>query len=214
MNFKEIQDAVKREIEDFSVEFFTDIPAIINETYLEACDEIDPGVPGLMNVETLNTVVSKAFIPQPGDSSGKIEDIYNLDTGEKLIRITGDLQTLRDKCGSLAAVGSIKYWLDLGSNIWYASIPAAVVVLEIIYYKLPKILVGDGDIPVQIPPHLHRAILVHGTSFKIFSRIEQESEGEAQETAKQSIFFSDGKENFHYWVSRRQRVSGRVAWDA
>ncbi len=213
MNFKEIQTAVQREIEHFSAEFFTDIPAVINEVYEEACDMIDPGVPNLQDTETLGTSITKAFINEPALSSGKITDIYNK-AGDKLIQVQGDLETLRDKCGSLSRVGGIKYWLHLGTRIWYAPIPSASDDLEIIFYKRPTALAGDGDKPVEIPNHLHRSVLVHGTAVKLFSRIEQEGENEALETAKQLAFFKDGSDKFSAWIARRQRIKGRTAWDA
>ena len=214
MNFKEIQDAVNRETEDFSDEFFTDVPAVINEVYTEACDMIDPGVPALQDVVTLGTVVDSANIEGPATSSGKVTDIYNNETGDKLVEISGDLETLRDKCGSLTRVGGIKYWLPLGTKIWYAPIPLEAVDLEIIFYKNPVALAGDGDIPVQIPNHLHRSVLVHGAAFKLFSRIEQEAENEALETAKQLALSIDGRDKFVAWIARRQKIKGRTAWDA
>jgi hypothetical protein len=214
MTFKEIQDAVEREIEDFSAEFFTDIPAVINEVYTTACDEIDPGVPNLESVETLGTVTDKAFITGPENSSGKIVSIYNLDIKQKLTEVCGGLNELRDICGNLNAIGSITHWLALGTKIWYNAIPASSVNLEIIFYKNPKTLVGDGDIPVEIPNHLHRALLVHGTAFRLFSRIEQEGENEALETAKQFTLFSAASSQFKDWAARRQSVRGRKSWDA
>lgn len=214
MTFKELQDAVKREIEDFSVEFFTDIPSVINEVYVTACDEIDPGVPGLQDIESLGTVVGKAFMTQPAESSGKIIQVYNEDLGEKLTRINGDLETLREQGLSLTETGAIKFWLPLGERIWYQPIPLTSVNLEIIYYKNPVLLAGDDDVPVQIPDHLHRNLLVHGTAFRLFSRIEQEGENEALETGKQFALFTEGSDKFKTWVSRRQRVKGRTAWDA
>jgi len=213
MNFAEIELAVKREIEDFSVEFFTDIPSVINEIYTEVCDEIDPGVPNLQAVETLGTVVGQAFMNQPAESSGKIVDIYD-SNGCKLTQVDGDLETLRDKCGSLTGAGAIKYWLPLGQRIWYAPIPTAAENLEIIYYKDPTELTGDGDEPSEIPGHLHRGVLVHGTAFRLFSRIEQEGENEALETGKQFALFTAATDKFRNWVARRQRVKGRTAWDA
>ena len=214
MTFKELQDAVKREIEDFSVEFFTDIPSVINEVYVTACDEIDPGVPGLQDIETLGTAVGKAFITQPAESSGKIIEIYNQDINEKLTRVNGDLETLRAQDVTLTSEGNIEFWLPLGDRIWYAPIPKDSVNLEIIFYKNPILLSGDDDIPVQIPDHLHRSLLVHGTAFHLFSRIEQEGENEALETGKQFALFTNGSDKFKTWVSRRQRVKGRTAWDA
>ena len=214
MTFKEIQDAVKREIEDFSAEFFTDIPSVINEVYATVCDEIDPGLPNLEDVETLGTDTDKNVINHPAGSSGKITSIYNLDIKEKLTEISGGLDDLRDKCGSLQAVGAIQYWLNQGTRIFYTKIPESSVNLEIIFYKNPTALAGDGDIPKEIPNHLHRAVLVHGTAFRLFSRIEQEGENEALETAKQFALFTDGSDKFKAWASRRIKVRGRKAWDA
>jgi hypothetical protein len=214
MKFKEIQDAVKREIEDFSVEFFTDIPSVINEVYTTACDEIDPGVPNLESVETLGTVTDKAFINHPAESSGKIVSIYNADTSQKLEEICGGLDALRDKCGSLSGTGAISFWTSQGLKIWYSQIPASAVNLEIIFYKNPTVLSGDDDEPIEIPAHLHRGILVHGAAFELFSRIEQEGENEAFETAKQRALFTDASSKFKDWVARRTLVKGRKAWDA
>lgn len=213
MTFKEIQTAVQREIEDFSVEFFTDIPSVINEVYATVCDEIDPGLPNLESIETLGTDITKAFINHPDESSGKITSIYNLDIKEKLTEVTGGLDELRDKRGSLDGIGSIKYWLNKGTKIFYSQIPASSVDLEIIFYKNPLALSGDGDIPIEIPNHLHRMVLVHGTAFDLFSRIEQEGENEALETAKQLALFTNGSDKFRDWASRRILVKGRKAWD-
>lgn len=213
MTFKEIEDAVKREVEDFSVEFVTDIPLLINEIYLQVCDEIDPGVPNLLRVDTVATVVGKAFLSQPGDSSGKVESLYHLIDTRELELINGDINTLRDRLGSLTEVGGVTHWVPVGTKIWYGSIPATAVNLEIIYYANPVALAADTDKPVEIPPHLHRSVLVHGTAFKLFSRIEQEGEGEATETRKQFALFTDGDDKFKAWVSRRSRVVGRKAAD-
>lgn len=213
MTFKEIEDAVKREIEDFSSEFFTDIPLIINEVYLQVCDEIDPGVPNLLTVATVDTVVDKAFLSQPPDSSGKVESLYNLVDNRIIELINGDINTLRDRLGSLTNVGGITHWVPIGTRIWYGSIPATAVTLEIIYYINPAVLSADTDKPVEIPSHLHRSVLVHGTAYKLFSRIEQEGEKEALETAKQFALFTDANDKFKAWVSRRQRVAGRKATD-
>ncbi len=213
MTFKEIEDAVKREVEDFSVEFLVDIPLLINELYLQVCDAVDPGVPNLLTVDTVATVVGKAFLSQPGDSSGKVESLYDLIDTRRLELINGDINTLRDRLGSLTQVGGITHWVPIGTKIWYGSIPAAAVNLEIIYYRNPTALAADTDKPVEIPSHLHRSVLVHGTAYKIFSRIEQEGENEALETAKQFALFTDGDDKFKAWVSRRQRVAGRKSAD-
>lgn len=213
MNFKEIELAVLRETEDFSQEFFTDIPTIINEVYQEVVDTIDPGVPSLLTLDTISTVVGKAFLDQPPDSSGKIASLYNPVGCGKLELIDGDLDTLRDRLGSLTRTGGVVMWVPIGTKIWYGEIPATATDLDIIYYKLPATLTADKDIPKEIPSHLHRSVLVHGTAFKLFSRIEQEGENEALETSKQFALFTDGDNKFKAWVSRRQRVEGRKASD-
>lgn len=214
MTFKELENAVQREIEDFSKEFFTDIPSVINEVYLTACDEIDPGVPSLETLKNLNTVVGELFMNQPEKSSGKIIAVYNQSTKEKVRLVNGGLEDLREKMGSLTEEGSIKYWLPLGTRIAYAPIPQEATALDIIYYQNPQELTGDSDIPLHIPSHLHRGLLVHGTAFHLFSRIEQEVEGESRETQKQLALFNEGITKFRNWVSRRQRVKGRISWDA
>lgn len=213
MNFKQIEDAVKNEIEDFSVEFFTDIPAVINEVYADVVDMIDPGVPSLKKVESLGTVVNQAYVPQPPDSSGKITSIWNADTDCPLVRVDGGVEALRALLGKLNGTDAINYWTLEGFNIWHGAVSDTAVNLEVIHYAVPDELAGDGDIPIHIPKHLHRSILVHGVSFELFSRIEQEGENEARETAKQSILFTEGKDKFANWVSRRQTLSGRVASD-
>lgn len=213
MTFKEIELAVKREIEDFSIEFLADIPLLINEVYFEVIDTVDPGVPELQTIGSVSTVVGKAFLSQPPDSSGKVSSLFNPLNSEKLEMINGDLDTLRDRVGSLTRTGGVVLWVPIGTLIYYTEIPLTAVPLDIIYYRLPTELVGDSDVPVEIPSHLHRSVLVHGTAFKIFSRIEQEGENEALETQKQFVLFTDGDDKFKAWVSRRQRVAGRKAAD-
>lgn len=214
MTFKELENAVKRETEDFSKEFFTDIPSVINEVYLTACDEIDPGVPSLESLKSLDTVVGEAFMDQPPKSSGKIIAVYNQATKDKLTLVDGGLMDLREKVGSLTEEGAVKYWIPSGFSIAYAPIPLEATALDIIYYQNPAELTGDNDVPLHIPAHLHRSLLVHGTAFHLFSRIEQEGEGESQETQKQLELFRNGSDKFQTWALRRQRMKGRIAWDA
>lgn len=201
MTLGEIKDAVRKNVLDPDSDLESRFDDLINEAYLEAVDEVEPGVPSLLAVSPLALVTATSSVLLPPGSSGKIVSVY--DSNENRLNLLRSLTEIFERYGSLANSGDPCHVAADTVNLHYQPIPSASFNVQVIHYLLPTLLAADGDIPVHIPSHLHRRVLVYGAAAIALREIDQETEEESVMTAVYEAKFQDGKDRYMAWCAAR-----------
>jgi hypothetical protein len=90
------------------------------------------------------------------------------------------------------SAGSVYVCCVNGKRLLYRDIPAAAETLTVHYYKAPDVLVDDDDIPVDIPEHLRRKLIVSHVLMGIYSEIELHVNGRRINTEYYENRFNEG----------------------
>lgn len=157
-------------------------------------------IPELKRIDTVDTIPEQAYTTLnslTGGFSGKLGRVKNAD-GDA-ITIFSDLALLMDEY-PMDEAGEVEAVALEGSTLWYQDIPVEAETLTCLYYRNPTTLSLDTESPSDFPEHLHRYLLVHGTAYIIYDRIEDGIEGEKINTKA------------HFWLSfdERNRNSGII----
>lgn len=101
--------------------------------------------------------------------------------GHGRVRLLPDLAALR-RTGRLAARGPVRFAAAGAGRLYVRPLPQDAVDLVIDYHRLPDPLVGFGDKPSCLPPHLADRLLVSFACRDIFERLEEGADGKKPQT--------------------------------
>ncbi|MFA5542464.1 MAG: hypothetical protein WDA47_01715 [Bacilli bacterium] len=157
----------------------------------------------------MSTVLDQAYvnISSSLSFSGHLKKVLISDSQDPVIY--PDLERLLEDY-TLDQVGSVEAVALEGNVLWYARIPEEAETLVLLYYASPSRLVKNGDVPIDIPAHCHRKLLVHGTLWMLFDEIENASELEGQKIKTRENYWlsfdssnpTSGINELRYWLAR------------
>jgi hypothetical protein len=210
MNLEEIRDEVKLIVQD---DGFADesIDGYINQAYLDATSQLM--LPSLKRLDTVVTDTSNAYVSVSaleGGFSGRLIRVYNSD-GVSLA-LAPSLEVLMDDNGGLENVGDVETCCLEGNVLWYVKVPDVAVTLTILYFKNVDLLVGDSDIPSELPDFCHRSVLVHGAAAIMFDVFEDGVDGAKVNMQSHRGLSLDGLMKTREWLGRNKRHYISSCW--
>lgn len=107
----------------------------------------------------------------PADLMHGPVDAFLLPAGGR-VRLAPDLAALR-RLAPGENPGRPRFGAVAGGRLHVRPVPRERVVLEIDYHRLPRPLVGAGDKPEGLPPHLAGPLLVASACRELFERLEE-----------------------------------------
>lgn len=183
MTAADIIERVARIVQDSSYTD-TDILALINEGRLVIAGQIVPGLPYLSTSDTVTTTDTESSVDLPSDYHKGLFWVGSSSQERRIGTKASDyhnLLTFLEKYPDLSLVGSIEAVCVDGATLLYQGMADDTLTLK--YYRLPADIsesdtedATDG-VPVEIPPHLHRKLLVSYCCKEIWTEIEDGDDG-------------------------------------
>jgi len=208
MTIAEIITEIEIAIQDTSAELNDPIVGYINEALAAISEEAS--IPELKTLGTVDTVVDQAWANMPTGFNGKLLFVTN-DKGRIPVNQAG-LEGLLDRDPSLAEVGEVEEVALDGGLLWYRKIPEEVTSLTVVYQKWPDTITADDDVPVYLPPHLQRRLLLHMTAMIIFDKIEDGMDGDKVNTLVHAGMFEKARKEFTAFIGRRRISNMTSKW--
>jgi hypothetical protein len=186
MNFQQLKNAVGELIQDASLE--PSYGNLINDAYYKAVDICDLPLRQFASVTTVldagYTTVSLATRISTRLIKAKIAE-----TGDSLLTYP-TLDQFWDDFPDLTVVGSLSAVCLEDTVLWYAKIPEAATTISLLVKTYPELLEEASDIPVAIPAHLHRQILVHGAAWLLYEILEQNEDQKVNSASMYNMSFN------------------------
>jgi hypothetical protein len=168
-------------------------------------------IPEFKRVFNVTTVTDSAYVnlgEKINSFGGRVRRVkYN---GEDLL-IYPVLEKMLDSYYDLSQTGEIECVCLEGRNLWYQKIPETAITLLVLCYVNPEPLSLSNTEITWMPEFLQREILVNGTSFFIFKKIEEEDSN--QPMARMYLGeFEKGLDKLRGWISRNRQNSTYSCW--
>lgn len=215
LDFNTLKAEVLTEVEDLSADVVDRVPGFINEAYLEATLAVDPGLRSLRKVNQAFVLkTGQASVNLPGDArpGGLIYFGPQL-TKEGSVQLVPSVIDLLQEFGKLDKSGTVEMIAIEHKTLWYHKWPAADKEFILVYDAEPPELVVGTDVPLHIPFHLQRNVLVYGASAKTFRLIEQETEQEVEGTRRYERLFAEGKSTLQEWSAKNDVSRDSRSWN-
>jgi hypothetical protein len=210
MTFQELQTEIELLVDTNTAAINALIPDLINDAVLNAVNEPGILVPDLKVIRNVNTEENQSYATMEGVYNGKL--IFASVGGVKIDphKTLEDLLTIYP---TMQEVGSIEAIALEGSTIWYAKIPEEVQTLTLLLYSNPDPLTLPNEVPLNIPVHLHRLIIIPFAARIMFDMIEQDEETKKTQTRTQELNYLKGIVKFREYLAARRRGMSRSIWN-
>lgn len=209
MKLEHIRREVENLVDDPSFDSET-IDQYINQALEYTAAQVS--LPTLKRVGVITTEIGQAYsdIRSIGDEafSGILRKVVRYDG--KFPQVYSNLELFIDDYPTLDQEGDVEAVCLDGFTLWYQKIPSTATNLTLVYYVNPSPLTKDEDEPTDIPSHLHRKLLVNGSSYLIYDQIEDGVDGEKINTTN-NFFHSfeerspdSGITKLKEWIGKRR----------
>jgi len=217
MKLKEIRTEVDILIDDDSYDSIA-VDGYINQALAYTAGLID--LPSLKRIGTVTTVVDQAYaniLDEVSDFSvSRLKRVKTSDGGSP--DVYASVWALMDNYPTMEEAGDVEAVAVEGNRLWYQKVPEAAETLVIGYMIEPSRLTLDDDEPEDIPEHLQRALLVHGTAWMIMDQKEENVDSQKFNTKSHFwlAFHEDNRSSglcqLRAWVSRCRKNYSYGIW--
>lgn len=146
-------------------------------------------LPSLQTQDTVDTVASQNYAPLPSNFHRNLFYCYS-QTNVREIKVYADFRHILRMVNPIDQGGYVFGVAVRGkSSLHYQRIPSTPETLQIHFYEEPTIITSGDDTPDCLPDHLARPLLVNYCCHKIFSLIEDSSDGKAFNTERYASRF-------------------------
>lgn len=145
-------------------------------------------LPALAAEARLSFEPGQAAAPLPADLQHGPTDAFLL-PGHGRIRLLPHPAALR-RALRFGAGGPIRCAAPGAGRLFVRPVPRRATDLVIGYYRLPEPLVGAGDKPACLPPHLAGRLLVSFACRDVFERLEEGASGKKNQTNAYGVRFA------------------------
>lgn len=154
-------------------------------------------LPNLITTGTVDCVSDSYVIDLPDDYLKGFDSAYNM-TKDSLVTVRFDLPTFLKRFPSLDNVSPVTDVCPVGNKLYYQGIPSdgMIETIRFFYTRKATSLERDGDVPIEVPDHLHYDLFVNYACAGAFNLIEEGIDG--------------AKINFNKYTSLYQQAQVRL----